>query len=47
MRHADIRRAATRLDEMDVDILFNWDHFFAHYGSPDSEHSECRTMPGA
>lgn len=45
--YADIRRAAARLEEMGVDILFNWDHFFPQYGSTDGEHYECWTMLGA
>lgn len=45
--YAEIRRAAARLEEAGVDILFNWDHFFAQYGPSDGEHYECWTMLGA
>lgn len=44
----DIRRALVRAEEMGVDIVYNWDHFFPLYGgSPDAntgKHFECWTM---
>jgi probable F420-dependent oxidoreductase len=49
-QHADyatIRHAAAELDELGVDILFNWDHFFPLSGDPDGLHFECWTMLGA
>jgi probable F420-dependent oxidoreductase len=49
-QHADyaaIRRAAAEAEELGVDILFNWDHFFPLYGDPDGPHYECWTMLGA
>jgi probable F420-dependent oxidoreductase len=49
-QHADyaaIRRAAAEAEELGVDILFNWDHFFPLYGEPEGEHFECWTMLGA
>ncbi|HZM76915.1 MAG TPA: LLM class F420-dependent oxidoreductase [Candidatus Limnocylindrales bacterium] len=45
--YADIRRTASTLEELGVDVLFNWDHFFSQYGPPDGEHYECWTMLGA
>jgi probable F420-dependent oxidoreductase len=49
-QHADyaaIRDAVTRLEDMGVDILFNWDHFFPLFGDPDGLHFESWTMLGA
>jgi len=42
-----IRRAVTRLEDMDVDILFNWDHFFPLSGDPEGTHFESWTMLAA
>ncbi len=46
-QHADydqIRNAAVRAEELGVDILYNWDHFYPLYGEPDGNHFECWTM---
>src|SRR5919198_1355670 len=45
--YADIRRAVTEAENMGVDIVFNWDHFYPLYGPPDGKHFECWTMLGA
>ena len=45
--YAEIRRACARLEELGVDVLFNWDHFYPLYGDPDGEHFECWTMLAA
>ncbi|TQK20506.1 putative F420-dependent oxidoreductase [Microbacterium sp. SLBN-154] len=45
--YAQIRDAVLRLEEMGVDILFNWDHFFPLFGDPDGLHFESWTMLGA
>jgi probable F420-dependent oxidoreductase len=45
--YADIRRAVAELEDLGVDIAFNWDHFFPLYGEPDGKHFECWTMLGA
>lgn len=45
--YAEIRRAAERLEDLGVDILMNWDHFFSQYGSPSDPHFECWTMLAA
>jgi probable F420-dependent oxidoreductase len=42
--YAQIRAAAVRAEEMGVDIVFNWDHFFPLSGEPDGKHFECWTM---
>ncbi len=49
-QHADypaIRRAVARAEEMGVDAVFNWDHFFPLSGDPNGKHFECWTMLGA
>ncbi|MFF5988617.1 LLM class F420-dependent oxidoreductase [Prauserella flavalba] len=49
-QHADyatIRRTASEAEELGVDIVFNWDHFYPLYGAPDGKHFECWTMLGA
>ncbi len=45
--YADIRRAAAQAEEVGVDIVFNWDHFYPLYGEPEGKHFECWTMLGA
>jgi len=45
--YAAIRRAAAEAEEIGVDIVFNWDHFYPLYGQPDGAHFECWTMLGA
>lgn len=45
--YAEIRDAVTRAEELDVDIAFNWDHFYPLYGEPEGKHFECWTMLGA
>jgi probable F420-dependent oxidoreductase len=45
-QHADfdsIRRAAAEADQMGVDAIFTWDHFYPLYGDPDGKHFECLT----
>ncbi len=42
--YAQIRAAAIEAEEMGVDIVFNWDHFFPLSGEPDGKHFECWTM---
>ena len=42
-----MRDAVRRLEDMGVDILFNWDHFFPLSGDPDGRHYESWTMLGA
>ncbi len=45
--YSDIRRAAAEAEELGVDVIFNWDHFYPLYGEPDGKHFECWTMLGA
>lgn len=45
--YADIRRAVMQAEEMGVDVVYNWDHFYPLYGDPDGKHFECWTMLGA
>jgi probable F420-dependent oxidoreductase len=42
-----IRETAAALEELGVDILFNWDHFFPLSGEPDGLHFESWTMLAA
>ena len=49
-QHADyatIRRAASDVEALGADILFNWDHFFPLGKVRDGKHFECWTMLGA
>ncbi|HEY0217948.1 MAG TPA: LLM class F420-dependent oxidoreductase [Cellulomonas sp.] len=49
-QHADygqIRDAVRRAEDLGVDVIFNWDHFFPLYGDADGKHFECWTMLGA
>jgi probable F420-dependent oxidoreductase len=46
-QHADydtIRRQVVAAEEMGVDIVYNWDHFYPLYGDADGAHFECWTM---
>lgn len=45
--YSQLRDAVARLEEMGVDILFNWDHFFPLFGEPDGAHFESWTMLAA
>lgn len=45
--YATIRETATELEELGIDILFNWDHFFPLSGEPDGPHFESWTMLAA
>ncbi len=42
-----LRDAVWRAEELGVDVLFNWDHFFPLYGDPEGASFECWTMLGA
>jgi probable F420-dependent oxidoreductase len=49
-QHADyaaIRRAVSEVEDLGVDIAFNWDHFYPLYGDPEGKHFEAWTMLGA
>ena len=45
--YSEIRDAVVRGEEMGVDIIFNWDHFYPLSGAPDGKHFECWTMLGS
>ncbi|WP_306364680.1 LLM class F420-dependent oxidoreductase [Nocardia sp. CC227C] len=42
-----IRDAVRRAEDLGVDVVFNWDHFYPLYGDPEGAHFECWTMLGA
>ena len=42
-----IRDTVARLEDVGVDVIFNWDHFFPLYGEPDGKHFESWTMLAA
>lgn len=45
--YSDIRRAVDRCEEMGLDLIFNWDHFFPLAGDSHGKHFECWSMLGA
>ena len=45
--YAEMRDAIARLEDMGVDIIFNWDHFFPLTGDRDGRHYEAWTMLAA
>jgi probable F420-dependent oxidoreductase len=45
--YAAIRATVRRVEEMGVDIVYNWDHFYPLYGDRDGKHFEAWTMLGA
>ena len=47
MDYKTIRRTAAEAEEMGLDVLFNWDHFYPLYGEPEGKHYECWPMLGA
>ena len=47
MEYATIRRTVAEAEELGVDILFNWDHFYPLYGEPDGLHFECWSLLAA
>lgn len=49
-QHADygaIRDTVRRAEDLGVDVIFNWDHFYPLYGDADGKHYECWTMLAA
>ena len=44
---ADLRRAAVAAEELGVDVVFTWDHFYPLYGEPDGPHLECWSILAA
>lgn len=45
--YSELRRALSEAEDLGVDIVYNWDHFYPLYGEPDGKHFECWTMLGA
>ncbi|GAB3605792.1 LLM class F420-dependent oxidoreductase [Conyzicola nivalis] len=45
--YAKIRETAAELEDLGVDVIFNWDHFFPLHGDPDGLHFESWTMLAA
>ena len=45
--YAHIRQTAAELEDLGIDILFNWDHFFPLSGDRDGPHFESWTMLAA
>ena len=45
--YPDIRRTVDAVEELGVDVIFNWDHFFPLSGDPDGRNLECWTMLAA
>jgi len=45
--YAAIRRLCATLEDLGVDVLLNWDHFFPLGGDRDGRHFECWTMLAA
>lgn len=49
-QHADyaaLRAAVREAEDVGVDVVFTWDHFFPLTGDPDGLHFECWTVLGA
>jgi probable F420-dependent oxidoreductase len=49
-QHADYRRirgTVAQAEQLGVDVIFNWDHFFPLDGDPNGSHFECWTVLGA
>jgi len=45
--YAEMRAAWRELDELGVDVIFDWDHFYPLSGDPDGRHLECWTLLAA
>jgi probable F420-dependent oxidoreductase len=45
--YPQLRDAAAQLEDLGIDILFTWDHFFPLSGDPDGRHFESWTMLAA
>src|SRR5689334_20327959 len=49
-QHADydaMRRAWVEAEELGVDAVFTWDHFYPLYGDPDGKHFESLALQAA
>ena len=45
--YAQLRDMVLTAEELGVDIVYNWDHFFPLMGDPEGRHFECWTMLGS
>lgn len=45
--YADIRGAAERGEELGVDVIYTWDHFYPLFGDSDGKHFECWSLLAA
>lgn len=45
--YPQLRDRVAELEQLGVDVIFNWDHFFPLTGDPDGAHFEAWTMLGA
>lgn len=45
--YSDLRRAALQAEDLGVDVIYTWDHFFPLFGEPDGKHFECWTLLSA
>jgi probable F420-dependent oxidoreductase len=45
--YAQLRDMVLTAEELGVDIVYTWDHFFPLMGDPDGKHFECWTMLGS
>jgi probable F420-dependent oxidoreductase len=45
--YAQLRQACADMEEIGVDLVLTWDHFYPLYGPPDGAHFECWTTLAA
>ncbi len=45
--YAELRQACADAEELGVDVVFTWDHFYPLYGDADGAHFECWTVLAA
>ncbi len=45
--YAQFRHAAEQAEELGVDVIYTWDHFYPLTGAPDGPHFECWTLLAA
>jgi probable F420-dependent oxidoreductase len=45
--YAAMRRAWSEAEQLSVDAVFTWDHFFPLWGDPDGRHHECLALLAA
>lgn len=45
--YTQLRHAAEQAEELGVDVIYTWDHFYPLTGAPDGPHFECWTLLAA